>query len=204
MLRSWSASEVAGALLHAVGLLLAASVASPAFAGEVRGRVALHGVDASDVVIYVKDAPGPAPAPPAKRPVINQRFLKYAPRVLAVSAGTEVDFCNQDGVAHNTFSPTAGSKFDLGAYPRGECRPTRFDKPGMSVVLCNVHVEMVAYVMVFAHGLFTQPAPDGSFALPHVPGGEQTVVLWRPRMPPIEQVVKVGEGEPAVISLELP
>ena len=84
------------------------------------------------VIVLAKLPAGLAVVPPAatKRPALEQRQQAFVPRVLAVQAGTTVDFPNRDPVFHNVFSVSPAKRFDLGKYARGQSRSVRFDKPG--------------------------------------------------------------------------
>ena len=72
----------------------------------------------------------------------------FLPHVSVVTAGTLVHFPNDDTVFHNVFAYFQAKKFDLGMYPRGATKSVTFDKPGLVVLLCNVHSDMSAYIMV--------------------------------------------------------
>ena len=97
-------------------------LAAPLVAGEIHGKVVCKGVkDSADAVVYVASIAGkefPAPAEHAK---MDQHNLVFNPHVLALQAGTTVDFLNSDAVLHNVFSPDAcADKFNLGTWPQGQ------------------------------------------------------------------------------------
>ena len=80
------------------------------------------------------------------------------------------------------FSPDKCSdKFDLGSWATGETRSFTFTKPCSAVILCNVHPEMVAYVVAVETPYFAVTAADGSYTIPDVPDGEHTVSVWHER-----------------------
>jgi len=79
-------------------VLLAASLA--AYAANISGKVAAgKGVS----VVYVDAVAGKTFPAPAKSVVMDQKQLLFAPHILAVQAGTTVEFLNSDKVAHNIF-----------------------------------------------------------------------------------------------------
>lgn len=88
---------------------------------------------------------------------MDQKGLTFVPHVLPILVGTTVDFKNSDDVLHNVFTPSkAGDRFDLGTWGKGQMKSFTFKKPGEVVILCNVHPEMEAYIVVvetpyFAH-----------------------------------------------------
>ena len=57
---------------------------------------------------------------------IEQRDRQFAPRMLAVSAGSTVSFPNFDPIFHNVFSTSHARSFDLGIYKNGESRDVTF------------------------------------------------------------------------------
>jgi hypothetical protein len=97
---------------------------------------------------------------------------------LPVLQGTIVDFINYDATAHNVFSPSPPA-FDLGTFGAGT-RSLLFRAPGAHVILCNVHLEMVAWIVVLRNPFFASVEEDGRFSL-KMPPGRHRLVLWRPR-----------------------
>ena len=87
--------------------------------------------------------------------MVDQREIKFIPRVLPVLAGTTVSFPNNDTTWHNVYSKADAKEFDLGLYPAGETRSVTFDKPGIVRILCNVHPNMEAFIVVMEHRYFS-------------------------------------------------
>lgn len=177
-------------LLVAVGLL----AGHPASAGSVAGRVSRAGpaADLSDFVISVEDIEGPFPAP-AELAVLDQKDLRFVPHVLAVQVGTTVEFPNSDPVLHNVFSISEAKRFNLGLYPRSSIRRVKFDRPGVVEVLCNVHLEMGAYIVVVKNPYFARTASDGKYHIAGVPAGQHRLRSWHERLAAQERVVHVPE-----------
>ncbi len=171
--------------MPAAGWVLALSLvlggALPARSGTIEGRIRPSGnADVSGYVVSVDDISGSFP-PPTAHAVIDQKSLQFRPHVLAVLAGTTVDFPNSDAVLHNVFSISPGSRFNLGLYGQGKSRSIRFDEPGLIELLCNVHQEMSAYVVVLTNPYFAVTAADGSFQIPNVPPGMHRLRYWHER-----------------------
>lgn len=164
-------------------------------AGTVIGAV-------TDAVIYVARVPGtPTPAHEGDHPSLAQRQQSFVPRVLAVQAGSSVDFPNFDPIFHNVFSVSPTKRFDLGKYARGHTRSVRFLKPGLVNVYCDIHSDMAAYILVLPHHAFTRPAANGRYALPALPPGPYTVVVWHPDLGEIRRDVQVPAQGDAVVDL---
>ena len=146
----------------------------------------------SNAVISVEDIEGPWPAP-GQIAVLDQKDLRFIPHVLAIPAGTTVEFPNTDPVSHNVFSISEAKRFNLGLYRRGAIRRVTFDRPGVVEVLCNVHLEMDAYIVVLKNLYFARIAPDGTYSIPNVPAGQHRVRCWHPRLAAQERLVQVPE-----------
>ena len=104
------------------------------------------------------------------------------PHVLAIVAGTTVDFPNNDRTYHNVFSLSKTRSFDLGRYAAGHSKAVRFDRPGIVRVFCDIHSHMSAFILVFAHRYFAVTDDDGRYRIDNVPPGTYTVVAWNEAM----------------------
>ena len=144
---------------------------------SVEGVVRVGGRLEKDVVIWLVDVPGSAPAP--GRVLLDQRKLTFTPHVLAVRVGTSVEMPNNDRVFHNVFSFKDGKKFDLGLYPAGSSKLVTFDRPGVSRVFCNIHPSMAAYVVAVDSAFFGVSNDTGRFTMSAVPPGTYTFRAWR-------------------------
>ena len=155
------------------GLTLAAS------AGTISGQVS--GV-AGQSVVYVDTISGKTFPESTQHPVIDQKGLVFQPHVTAVQVGTTVDFLNSDSVAHNVFWTSIGGNkklgHNLGTWPKGERKSFKFDTPGAVPVLCNVHPEMSAYLVVVPTPYFATSDQAGSYKIENVPDGSYTVIAW--------------------------
>ena len=153
-------------------------------------------------VVYLETAPrGAFEERDAERAVMDQRNETFVPHVVAVMAGTVVDFPNSDKTFHNVFSLSKAKRFDLGRYAAGRSKSVRFDRPGVVRVFCDIHSHMNAFVLVFSHPFFDVTATDGRFRLDNVPAGSYTVVGWYEGEPRTSRTVTVAAG--GVVDLEL-
>ena len=109
---------------------------------------------------------------------LEQEYRRFLPDVLVVPVGSTVSFPNRDPVFHNVFSLSKPKSFDLGNYPKDQTRTVTFNKPGLVFVNCHLHPNMAAVIVVSPNQWSTKAAPDGKFALPHVPPGKYTIVAW--------------------------
>jgi len=169
--------------------LVIVSLASASFADTIRGTVHASGVRSPEgVVVYIERIPGASFAPPKAHAVIEQTRLLFIPHVLPILVGTTVDFHNgeepTDGraIQHNVFSPPRSGAFNLGTYAHNQSKPVLFDKPGTVTVLCNVHPEMSAYVVVLETPYFAVTDREGAYRITDVPAGDYVVKTWHPSL----------------------
>jgi len=134
-----------------------------------------------------------------KHAQMRQRDKMFTPHMLVVATGTTVDFPNLDPIFHNAFSSFNGQIFDLGLYQPGSSAGTRFRRPGVVRVFCNIHPAMSAVIVVVDSAYFTTTREDGSFSIPDVPAGEYRVNFFHERSAPetlekLSGAVAVGEA----------
>jgi plastocyanin len=135
--------------------------------------------EAGRPIVYLEKAPAGAIEERASgRARMTQRNETFIPHVVAVRAGTTVDFPNEDQTYHNVFSLSRTRRFDLGRYAAGQSKAVRFDQPGIVRVFCDIHSHMSAFVLVFNHRYFATANAEGRYAIPAVPPGRYTVAVW--------------------------
>lgn len=158
-------------------------------------------------IVYVDVVEGKFNAP-EKPIVIDQKQMQFHPHVLPILRGTTVDFLNSDKVAHNVFSPDeAAGKFNLGTWPQGETRSYTFDQPCETtceaVLLCNVHPEMEAYVVVLQNPYFAVADEKGSFEILGIPAGEYILKVWHPKKGAADQTIVIGDKDTTDVTFAL-
>ena len=170
----------------------------------VTGNVFLNGMPADGAVVYlnhesvVLDTTTPEPL------VIDQRSLHFIPQVLSVLPGQEVQFRNSDPLFHNVFSPdTLGEDFDLGTYPAGQWRSHQFRRPGVHSILCHVHPEMEAYVVVVTTPYHRVSDAAGRFRVRNLPAGTYALEVWHRRAAPYRRTVTMRENDDLQLEIRL-
>jgi plastocyanin len=156
-----------------------AAATTMAHGGIIHGKVA--GAKGESVV-YVEAIAGKTFPAPGQHPVIDQKGLMFNPHILVVQEGTTVEFLNSDSVNHNVFwSAVGGNKklgHNLGTWPQGEKRSFKFDDPGAVPLLCNVHPDMSAFIIVTPTPYFAKTDKTGEYKIENVPDGSYTVTAW--------------------------
>lgn len=149
----------------------------------------------------------PVGARPVKRTgasfTMTTRSKTFLPHVVAVPAGSTVNFPNEDPIAHNLFSLTPGNTFDLGLYRRGPGKPHKFEAPGVVNIYCNVHPNMSAVVHVMSTPYYGFTDANGSYSF-DVPPGKYRVTAWNEQGGVATSDIEVGaKGLPSAPLLTL-
>jgi plastocyanin len=131
-----------------------------------------------DVVIWLTNTHTKETVSPGPTVRLLQKDKQFTPHMLAVTAGTAIEFPNRDPFFHDVFSIYHGKPFDLGLYESGAVRKVRFSEPGVSYIFCNIHPEMSAVVVAMATPHFTVSARDGSFQISQIPPGRYRLEVW--------------------------
>ena len=142
------------------------------WAGNIEGTVTAP--SPSDVVVYVEKAPGTFKGEHSQ---IDQQNKVFIPYVLPVLQGTTVEFRNSDNLQHNVFGVGA-DEFNLGNWTKGIVREHTFNKSGDVAILCNVHPEMEAHILVLQNPYFARPDKSGTFRISNVPPGQYVLRAW--------------------------
>lgn len=202
-------------VLALLSLALAVSAARIAHAepatGVVRGKVTVMkkkffggmapSDDASGVVVYVTGYTAP---PPQTIAVLEQENERFVPRILPIVAGQTVSFPNRDRFYHNVFSVSSVEPFDLGQYKSSDPPRTQaFANPGLVPVYCNIHPQMISYVVVLENGAFAVTGEDGAFELRGVHAGAIALNAWLPGAQRVAKELELAPGAEATVELEL-
>jgi len=161
-------------------LMYSSAIASTGGSGKITGTINVTIPKfKANTVVYIDKVEGDFPAP-EKHSEMDQKNLTFIPHVLPVVKGTFVDFVNNDDVLHNVFSPDAcAQKFNLGTWAKGEKRSYQFNEVGCdAAILCNVHPEMEAFVLVMQNPFFAVTDKNGTFKIDNVPPGKYTLKVW--------------------------
>lgn len=155
-------------LSHAAGLTVQVSDAA--------------GVALVDAVVMLEPAAGGAPVKPMADVEISQLHKQFRPRVTLITTGTRVTFPNFDTVRHHVYSFSPIKPFELKLYAGVPNQPIVFDKPGVAVLGCNIHDNMVAWVVVADTPWSARSAASGRAHLDGLPSGAYQMRVWHPGM----------------------
>jgi plastocyanin len=148
------------------------------------GQGAAKGSDVRQAIVYYEPASGAQPRSGEAPFEMVTRNKQFTPRLLVVPRGSRVRFPNQDPILHNVFSVSPDNAFDMGLYRTGPGKEKRFEKPGLVRVFCNVHHDMVAYILVLDTPYYGAPAGGGEFTLSGLPRGKGKLTVWHEQTDP--------------------
>jgi plastocyanin len=185
-----SGAVVLAALLMAVGPALAANLSLVVLKKDGRPL--------AGVVITAEPETGkPTPVAPQKT-VMDQVDLSFTPDVMVIPVGTAVSFPNSDQVSHQVYSFSPAKRFQLPLYRGKAHAPVVFDQAGIVTLGCNIHDNMVAYIVVTAAPYFGRTDAHGAWAIPNAPEGAYRIRLWHPLLKDptvmLERPVHVASG----------
>jgi len=192
-----------------LGLPSAVLAADADGVGIVKGTITIGGKPATDAAISIEGLSKEhvnaqmSLSKPQKK-IMDQRNMKFIPTVVAIVVGETVDFPNNDKSWHNVYSKGGANDFDLGLYAPGKTRSKKFDKPGVSRILCNAHPNMEGFIVVKDHPFFSTTDSRGNYEIKNVPLGKVRVDIWNPNLEiRSEPVPLVRDGEVFVLNVDL-
>lgn len=189
------------AVVGAIGLL------QPAGAGTLQLQVQdKNGKPLPEAIVFLESTEAKAAAKPIKGIEVAQVARQFKPAVTVVTPGTSVLFPNQDTVRHHVYSFSPAKTFELKLYAGVPANPVVFDKVGIAVLGCNIHDNMVAWVLVVDTPYFGHTDAQGKLTLDNVPNGNYKLRTWHASLPTgapaAEQAQAVGAaGAPVLVKL---
>ena len=115
------------------------------------GAASVSGVATGPGVIWVTQST----TSPMAGLTMRQNMKTFVPNLVVATAGSSVQFPNDDNFYHSVYSESKSNPFDLGLYDTGPGKSVLFDQPGIVTIRCHVHGSMRATVVVV----------DGPFAV---------------------------------------
>ncbi|MDR5740315.1 MULTISPECIES: methylamine utilization protein [unclassified Caballeronia] len=162
---------------------LLALLASLAQAASVHVQVVDQaGAPVADAVVYATPVAGKPPATKPAGAIIDQVKRRFVPRVSVVQTGASVTFPNKDNIEHDVYSFSPAKRFELNLYHGIPANPVVFDKPGLVVMGCNIHDEMVAYLLIVDTPWFAKTDAKGVAVIDNVPADALKLTAWHYRL----------------------
>lgn len=158
-----------------------------------------------NAVVFLESADAKAAAKPLRGIEVSQAAKQFSPAVTVVTTGTSVLFPNNDTVRHHVYSFSPAKTFDLKLYAGVPANPVVFDKTGIAVLGCNIHDNMVAWIVVVDTPYFGKTDAQGLLSL-DLPAGNYKLRTWHASLPTgaaaTDQTQSVGASNaPVVVKL---
>jgi plastocyanin len=174
----------------------------PAFAGDLTVDLkSASGQPVGDAVVSFKPASGAAALPVRFNAplMVEQKDIHFDPFILIVPVGAEVAFPNRDKVRHHVYSFSPAKKFEIKLYGRDETRKITFDKAGVVALGCNIHDQMMGFIVVLDTPYAAKVGASGQVTLNNIPPGGGVLTVWQPFMrgrdnQAVQQVVIPASG----------
>lgn len=151
-----------------------------------------------NVFVYVKSGLPSRQWPVPSTPVaLDQKGCVYAPRVLGIMVGQDLEITNNDPSMHNVHPlPKNNREWNTSQAPKGDKIIRQFEKEDIMILFkCNVHPWMKAYLGVVSHPFFAVTDDEGAFTLKGLPPGEYTLQAWHEKLGTQEIKVTVAAKE---------
>lgn len=154
-------------------------------------------------VVFLESAQARRQVRPLAQAEMGQAGKQFVPQVLVVPVGTAVDFPNRDTVRHHVYSFSPAKKFELKLYIGTPANPVVFDRSGIAVLGCNIHDQMVGWIVVVETPYYAMSDAQGR-AVIDAPPGSYRLRSWHPGLPvgaaALDQAMELG---PAIQSVRL-
>ncbi|HTH73968.1 MAG TPA: methylamine utilization protein [Trinickia sp.] len=165
------------------------------------------GAPVPDAVVYAVPVGAQASAAKHAKAIIDQIKRRFVPLVSVVQTGTAVSFPNRDNIEHDVYSFSPAKRFELHLYHGIPAKPVVFDKPGLVVMGCNIHDQMIAYLLVVDTPWFAKTDARGQAAIDGLPAGAYRMTVWHYRMTEPARLpsrdIAADAAEPAAFKLRL-
>ncbi|BFM47944.1 methylamine utilization protein [Marinomonas sp. THO17] len=141
---------------------------------------------------------------PQQNAIIDQIDSAFVPRVAVIQKGQSIGFPNSDDIRHHVYSFSAPKSFEIKLYKGSDIAPIEFDKAGLVILGCNIHDDMIGYILVADNQFAVKSNKKGWVTLPVEAGDE--ITIWSDRfVAGLEhrQNFTVGSAKQQSVSLEL-
>lgn len=201
---TWASKQLLTGLVGSCGLLSTA-----VYAGAVQVTVTdATGRTVEDAVVFLESPAAKALSKPLKQVEISQLNKAFVPAVTVVTTGTAVHFPNRDTVRHHVYSFSPVKVFEIKLYVGTPTNPVIFDQPGIAVLGCNIHDQMMAWTVVVQTPWFAKTATNGLAQWAQVPAGNYRLRTWHPSLPvgdsAMDQALTVTERGTVQVAVQLP
>lgn len=170
-------------------LLVALTIGVETVHAELRFRVVDQ--DGNPVPDAVLELHAPASAATGSKPSaatwplarMDQVDKQFRPGTLVVHRGQAVEFPNSDRIRHHVYSFSPAKTFELKLYADDHGAPVVFEVPGIVVLGCNIHDNMLGYIYVADSAAVALSDEQGEGRVAP-PASVDQATLWHPGLSP--------------------
>lgn len=196
-------------LVAVLGVCLLGVGGSQAIAAALTVQVQdSQGQALSDAVVFLESPEAKLASKPLPQVDIAQQNKTFIPEVSVVTVGTAVSFPNRDKVRHHVYSFSSIKSFEIKLYAGVPTAPVVFDKPGIAVLGCNIHDNMMAWTVVLETPWFGKSNAAGQVQLKDVPAGNYRLRTWHNSLPmgepALDQAITVTAKGLSPLTVRLP
>jgi len=148
----------------------------------------------SGAVVTVEAESQAVPAPQPIQATMDQVDLAFVPDVLVVPVNSTVQFPNSDAISHQVYSFSSARRFQLPLYRGKPYPPVTFEQPGIVTLGCNIHDNMLAYIVVTRANYFGRTDASGKWTLSNLPAGKFRLRLWHPLINESAEIERFVDG----------
>ena len=149
------------------------------------------GVPVPEVVVFIEQNGAGVRRAAPETAVMDQRDREFVPHVLVVQKGASVLFPNSDTIGHHVYSFSKPNNFVLPLYTGDPHDPVIFDHDGVVMLGCNIHDDMLGYIVVVDTDVFGLTDESGNVLLNIADSANSySVNIWSPRIRDGEQELK--------------
>jgi plastocyanin len=156
------------------------------------------------VTAYPLDGSPRKPAP--IKAVMDQVNRAFQPDLMVIPVGSTVTFPNSDSVSHQIYSFSPAKRFQLPLYRGTPYPPVPFDQAGVVSLGCNIHDEMVGYLLVTDAPYYGRTDKAGAWTV-ELARGRYRISIWHPRLrdeaADLDRELTVGDADHAELTLRL-
>jgi plastocyanin len=178
LIAEWRSGALCTALVIAiaVGGVLSQSCVAANLDVQVSDR---SGKPVKDVVVTISDGRS-SNTGDSRSWIMDQLNMRFEPQVLVVPVHALVKFPNSDAVSHQVYSFSKPKSFQLPLYKGQIHAPVSFDTPGLVVLGCNIHDEMIGYIYVTSARWFGKTDAGGELNFSDINAVNVNVTIWSP------------------------
>tara|TARA_Y100000588_G_C14259620_1_gene927050 strand:+ start:1278 stop:2024 length:747 start_codon:yes stop_codon:yes gene_type:complete len=139
--------------------------------------------------------------------LLDQIDYTFVPRVLPILAGEKMSFHNSDDELHNIHTYSKGRRrnrnFNRAQRP-GSTFTGTFARPDSILVLCDIHSQMIAHILILENGFFTKASTTGTYAINDVPPGQYDLTVWNEWFGEVKTTIEITDGQTISVDVTFP